>query len=129
MRAPYNPRAEDLTEWAFDAAAQEPVQDWDLILAHCPYESLYMKFASDTDCPKQEYSLALLYLIVGDAVRTQYRMRSQEDIERLLAEAEQRFPSYWVHLWVKRVRGLIAGQQPFRYDDWCAGVLARDHER
>lgn len=129
MRAPHNPRAEELTEWAYDAAAQEPAQDWDLTLAHCPYESLYMKFASATDCPKQEYFLALLYLIVGDAVRSQYRTRSREDIEGLLAQAEQSCASHWVHLWVKRARALIAGEQPFRYDDWCAGVLARDHER
>jgi len=29
-----------------------------------------MKLASAKDCPKKEYFLALLYLIVGDAVRT-----------------------------------------------------------
>ena len=129
MRAPYNPRAEDLSEWAYRASAQEPVQDWDLILSHSPYESLYLKFASSNDCPKQEYFLSLLYLIVGDAVRTQYRTRRREDVERLLKEAEQKFPSHWVQLWVQRARALIAGKQPFRCDDWCAGVLARDYER
>ena len=127
MRAPYNPSAEQLSEWAYDASAQEPVQDWDLILSHCPYESLYMTLASSSDCPKQEYFLSLLYLIIGDAVRTQYRTRSREDVERLLTEAEQKFSAYWVHLWTRRARALIAGQQEFRYDDWCGGVLARDH--
>jgi hypothetical protein len=129
MRAPYDPRAEDLSEWAYDPSAKEPVQDWDLTLAHIPYESLYMKFASSSDCPKQEYFLSLLYLIVGDAVRTQYQTRSREDIERLLSEADRNFPSYWIHLWLKRSRGLIAEPGKFRYDDWCFGNLARDHER
>ena len=127
MRSPQNPNAEEITHWAYDARAGEPVQDWDIVLAGCPYESLYMKFASSSDCPKQEYFLAVLYLIVGDTVRTQYQTRSREDVERLLAEAEQRFPSHCVHLWTKRARELIAGQRVFRYDDWCGGVLAREH--
>ena len=129
MRAPYDPRAEELSEWAYDASAPEPVQDWDLALEHCPYESLYMKFASSNDCPKREYFLALLYLIVGDAVRTEYQARSRDDVERLLTEAEMSFQSYWLSLWVKRSRELIASPETFRYDDWCAGVLASDHER
>lgn len=128
MRSPYNPSAEDLSRWAYDASAQEPVQDWDLILSHCPYEPLYMQFASSSNCPKQEYFLAVLYLIVGDAFRTQYRTRSREDLERLLTEAEQKFPGYWIHLWTRRARALFPGQQEFRYADWCGGVLARNHD-
>lgn len=129
MRAPYDPRAEELSEWAYDPSALEPVQDWDLTLEHCPYESLYMKFASSSECPKREYFLSLLYLIVGDAVRTRYQARSQDDVERLLSDAERSFPSDWLRLWVKRSRDLIARPETFQYDEWCAGVLARDHER
>lgn len=128
MRAPYNPSADDITHWASDPAATEPAQDWDLILSHFPYETLYMRLASTKDCPKQDYFLSLLYLIVGDAVRTEYRTRSREDVERLLAEAELRFPAYPVHTWVQRSRALIAGEQPFSYEDWCAGVLARRYD-
>jgi hypothetical protein len=126
MMLSYDPTAEEISRWPYDPSADEPAQDWDLILSHCPYESLYMEFASSNDCPKQEYVLAVLYLIVGDAVRTRYRTRSREDVERLLAEAEERFPSHWLHLWTKRARELIAGHQAFSYDDWCAGALARD---
>lgn len=129
MRSPSNPIAGDIERWAFDATAVEPVQDWDLILSHCPYEPLYMKLAAASDCPQREFFLALLYLIVGDAVRTNYRTRSLPDIERLLAFAEQEFKSYWLYLWVQRSRNLLATPQTFRYDDWCAGGLARDQER
>lgn len=128
MRSPYNPIAEDITDWAYEASAMEPVQDWDLILSHCPYESLYMKLAATTDCPKHDYFLALLYLIVGDAVRTNYRTRSRDDIERLLSVAEP-FQSYWLHLWVGRSRDLLERPDSFRYDDWCAGGLARRYEQ
>jgi hypothetical protein len=87
-----------------------------------------MRLASAEDCAKQEYFLSLLYLIVGDAVRTEYRTRNREDIERLLAEAELRFPAHPIHIWVQRSRALIAGEQPFSYMDWCAGVLARRYD-
>lgn len=129
MRAPYNPSTEDLSEWAYDASAPEPVQDWDLVLEHCPYESLYMKLASSADCPKREYFLALLYLIVGDAVRSGYQTRSRDDLERLLSEAAMSFQSHWLRLWVKRARELIASPATFQYADWCAGALAGDYER
>jgi hypothetical protein len=129
MKAPYDPRAEELFQWAYDATAAEPVQDWDLVLEHCPYESLYMEFASSSACPKQGYFLAILYLIVGDAVRTRYQTRSREEVETLLARAEQSFSSGWLQLWVKRSRELMANPESFQYEDWCAGALARDYER
>lgn len=128
MKSPCNPTAEDLSEWAYDPTAVEPVQDWDLILEHCPYELLYLKFASSNDCPEQEYFLALLYLIVGYAVRTRYQARSRDDVEKLIALAERSFSSYCLRLWVRRSRELIASPESFRFDDWCAGVLARDYE-
>lgn len=129
MRSPHNPLAEDITKWAYEGSAEEPVQDWDLVLSHTPHESLYMKLASSSDCPKQEYFLSVLYLIVGDAVRTHFRTRSHEDIQRLLSVAEQDFPQYCLHLWVQRAHDLLAKPETFRYDDWCAGQLARSYER
>ena len=36
MKSPDHPRAEELSEWAYDATAVEPVQDWDLMLEHIP---------------------------------------------------------------------------------------------
>ncbi len=128
MRSPYNPLSDDIAKWAYDPPALEPVQDWDLILRDVPYESRYMKLASSEDCPKREYFLSLLYLIVGDTVRTGYRTRSREDLERLLALAETEFPSYWLRLWVQRAKELMANPETFRYDDWCGGILAQNYE-
>src|SRR6266498_4073214 len=68
MRSRYNPTAEDLRTWAYDSSSEEPAQDWDLSLATIPYDDLFLEFASDVDCPKRDYFLSLLYLIVGDAV-------------------------------------------------------------
>lgn len=88
-----------------------------------------MKFAASSQCPKREYFLSLLYLIVGDAVRTRYQARSRDAVERLLSDAERSFRSDCLRLWVRSSRDPIARPETFQYDDWCAGVLAGDHER
>jgi hypothetical protein len=125
MRSPYNPTAEDLRLWAYEADSLEPEQDWDLILSWTPYDDLFLEFASDPNCPKTDYFLALLYLIVGDAVRTRYRTKAKQDIEALLQKAEKRFPKHRIYLWVRRSRDLLVLPDTFRYDHWCGGGLAR----
>jgi hypothetical protein len=121
MRSPYNPTAEDLRLWAYDAESLEPEQDWDLVLSWTPYDDLFLEFASDPGCPKANYFLALLYLIVGDAVRSKYRTKAKEDVQALLQKAEKRFPKHCIDLWVSRSRELLAHPDTFRYTDWCGG--------
>ncbi len=128
MKSPYHPTAAEIEAWAYEADAEEPIQDWDLLLAHERQEALYMKLASARDCPKSEYFLTLLYLIVGDEFRGNFKGRSRDDIERLLRLAEKDFPSYWLHLWVKRSRALLERPETFRYEDWCGGGFAADCE-
>jgi hypothetical protein len=126
MRSRFNPTAEDIRLWAFDAESQEPAQDWDLTLATVAYDDLFMQLAGDDACPKRDYFLALLYLIVGDAVRTGYRTKAKEDVEALLKKAEVRFPKRPVYLWTQRSRELLQHPERFKYDEWCAGGLARE---
>jgi hypothetical protein len=128
MRSPYNPLAEDIRRWAFDVGAEEPVQDWDLILADVDQDELFLELASDDACPKADYFLALLYLIVGDAVRTDYVGCNKDRIEALLKKSEASFPKRCIYLWAKRSKHLIAHPEAFQYDDWCAGFLARKQD-
>lgn len=97
------------------------MQDWDLLLEHLPYEDLYLELAASKTCPKADYFLALLYLIVGDAVRTEYQNRSKEAVEDLLRKAERDFPAFVICTWIQRSRVLLAQPQTFDYDRWCAG--------
>jgi hypothetical protein len=129
MRSPYNPSAEDLRLWAYDEKALEPKQDWDIIISGLPYENQFMSFASDSECPKADYFLALLYLIVGDAVRTRYRTKKKEEIEALLEKAKKQFPKHSIYLWTERSTVLLAHPDKFNYVDWCAGSLARNEEQ
>ena len=128
MTDPYNPIAEDIRRWAFDAEAKEPVQDWDLMLSTVAQEDLFLELASNDECPKADFFLALLYLIAGDAVRTGYRSHPRDAVESLLKKAEARYPKRCIYLWIRRSKHLMAHPEEFQYDDWCAGVLAREKE-
>ena len=60
MRHRCNPTVEALKVWAYDAEAEVPEQDWDLIISTIPCDNLYLELASDKDCPKADYFLALI---------------------------------------------------------------------
>ena len=122
MRDPYNPMRDDVRDWAFSDGALEPVQDWDLMLANLREFDLYAELAADDSCPNREYFLRVLYLIVGDAVRTNFRTESAESINEIL-EITVRFPNYCFHLLRQRALALLSAPSTFEYDDWCAGRL------
>ena len=124
MRDPWNPSADDVRAWAADPVATEPCQDWDLALSWARHDGTYLRLASDDACPNRRFLLRVLYLIVGDAVRTGYRSATRIDVEALLARgAGHRHPD--VRLWRERSHDLLAHPEAFDYDDWCAGGLAR----
>lgn len=122
---PYNPTPDEIRGWAFTVDAVEPVQDWDLMLATSPYESLYLELASDYACPNQGYFLALLYLIVGDAVRTAFRNTSEGHLRGLL-ERSRSYKHPAVKAWRHRARELLKRPESFDYALWCAGGHARE---
>ncbi|MBC2606301.1 hypothetical protein [Pelagicoccus albus] len=129
MKDPYNPTEDEIREWAFTDISVEPRQDWDLMLSHLNRTRLYLELASNDQCPTSEYFLSLLYLIVGDAVRTDFQTKKKSEIEDLLEVAETEFPKYFIHLWVTRSRELLLNPESFEYDEWCAGDLARNYGR
>jgi hypothetical protein len=127
MRSAYNPTPEQLREWAASPDAEEPVQDWDLWLSHLPHEILYLELAADWNCPARQYFLELLYLIVGDAVRTGFRERSEGEVLDLL-ERSRAFKHPDLGAWRHRSRALLRNPETFDYAAWCAGGLARSAE-
>jgi hypothetical protein len=81
--------------------------------------------AAADDCPKQDYFLQLLYLMVGDAVRTGYNTWPRENLEKIIrASSEIASRNHKLYLWVKRSEELISHPEMFDYNDWCAGGLA-----
>lgn len=128
MRNPYNPTPEEIRAWAYDADAMEPVQDFDLMVADEPNDALCLELAADPACPKRRWFLSVLYLVVGDAVRSGFKVRSREAVEALLERGGSlHHPD--VEAWRRHSRALLDDPRSFDYDAWCAGGLARAETR
>ena len=124
MHDPWNPTEDEVRAWAYDAGTLEPEQDWHLALPDTGFEELYLDLVADPACPKHDYFLWVLYLLVGDAVRSGYRATPRERVGALLDAARAR-RSPELELWTERSRALMARPDIFDYDLWCGGGLAR----
>jgi hypothetical protein len=122
---PWNPSITEVRAWAYDAAAEEPCQDWDLALCWAGHERDYLDFASDRRCPKRAFFLSVIYLMVGDAVRSEFRSTSEAMVSGFVQlGANHSDPA--IRLWHSRASHLLDHPKEFEYDAWCAGKLARD---
>ena len=120
---PSNPSSTDVREWAYDVAAPEPDQDWDLTLAFARHELDYLELASDPQCPRRKFFLRILYLIVGDAARNGFKSPSEPIIRGFLERAEKfRHPD--IQLWRQRSLALLKDRGAVDYNLWCAGGYA-----
>lgn len=121
---PWNPTPDEIRAWAYTPGAGEPCKDWDLALSWSLHEKALLQIASDDSCPNRRYLLAVLYLVVGDAVRGGFCSRPRAVIEGLLAHAQE-YDHADIRTWRARSFELLADPSRFDYDLWCAGVLAR----
>lgn len=124
MHDPWNPTEAEVRDWAYQPGAMEPEQDWHLALSDTGFEARYLDFVADPACPNSDYFLWVLYLIVGDAVRTGYRTHSAENVEVLL-ERGLATGNPELALWAESSRELMRRPETFDYDLWCGGGLAR----
>lgn len=125
MNNPWDPSTTEIKEWAFNKKAVEPVQDWDLALSWKREEDLYLDLASNEKCPKRQYFLKILYLIIGDAVRTDYKYLEKPIIEGFIKKGEK-YKHSDIQLWVERSKYLIKNPSSFHYGMWCDGELAKN---
>ncbi|MBW3542472.1 MAG: hypothetical protein KY476_19590 [Planctomycetes bacterium] len=126
MRDPWNPAPDEIRDWAYDADALAPCEDFDLALAWTRHEKALFECASDGRCPKRDFFLRVLYLIVGDAVRSNYRSIPRPIIEGFIARADD-YRHLAIQVWQLRSRDLMKHPDRFEYNAWCAGgLLAND---
>ncbi|MFD9888339.1 hypothetical protein ACFWY9_03295 [Amycolatopsis sp. NPDC059027] len=118
-----NPTAAEITAWAYTPGAEQPMEDWDLILALTD-KGLLLELVADPSCPQREILLSCLYIYTGDAVRARYRTSPERDLLAVLAQAEK-YDEPWLTTWAKRTRALMAAPETFDYDAWCGEGLAR----
>jgi hypothetical protein len=70
----------------------------------------------------------VLYLLVGDGVRSNWVLHGQSCVENLLDQAS-RIADQSIQLWAWRTRDLLAHPEHFDHEGWCRGGLAREHGR
>lgn len=125
MQDPWNPEKDELRLWAYDPASEWPDQDFDLSVAELWFSDLIIELAGDEACPRSDFFLGCAYLIVGDAVMTDYRTRSKEEIEHFL-EAVKTQPHERLTKLYKRSIDLINNPGLFDYDLWCSAGYAKE---
>lgn len=126
MIDPWNPTPNEIRTWAYAPDAVEPCQDWDLALSWSLHEKVLLETASDEACPNRRYLLRVLYLIVGDAIRTDFHTRQRSIIEGLVARGDE-YGHPDIRTWQQRSRELLASPALFNYDLWCGGGYAHEN--
>jgi hypothetical protein len=122
MLNPVDPTDDELREWAHSEAS-EPMQDFDLMVAEIDRVPLLLELASSQ---KRSFFLRCLYLVVGDAVRTNFNTAARADVESVLDRAATSAgddPA--IRQWIADSRSLLSDRREFDYDAWCDGGLVR----
>jgi hypothetical protein len=120
-----NPTNEEIHAWAYTPDVYAPDLDWDIIISTIKEDRLYLTLANDPKCPTSLFFLSLLYLIVGNAVRTNYFSRTRKEIEDLIGAAGHTDNPKLKRL-VERARVLISNPASFDYHSWAGGGFAHD---
>jgi hypothetical protein len=122
---PWNPSSSEVRAWAYDPEALEPCQDWDLALSWAGHEHDYFEFAADQSCPNQAFFLHVLYLMVGDSVRSGFQSTPEHIVRGFIGLGENHI-NRGVSLWHERSLRLLRNPAEFEYGAWCGGGLARN---
>ena len=123
----WNVQRDELKNWAYKADEPWPDQDFDLSVSEIQYSDLIIEFAIDEDCPKKKFFLSCAYLLVGDAVMTEYQSRSRSEIEAFLGKAKSKNHKSLNTLYERSV-SLLENPESFDYDLWCGEGYANQEE-
>lgn len=125
---PWNPQPEEIRAWAYDANAPWPHQDFDLALSWARHEKAYLDLAADVTCPKQNFFLSMLYRVVGDAIRHEYKSVPKPILLGFI-ERGSSYTAPGIREWQTRSMALISDPSQFDYYLWCAGGYAQKGRR
>jgi hypothetical protein len=118
---PYDPSDDELRQWA-QSGLDEPVEDFDLMVADPHRAPVLVELATS---PARVFALRCLYLIVGDAVRSNFNASSRAPIESMLSDAAGAAAAdRGVGRWIAESRRLLEHPEQFDYVLWCDGALA-----
>jgi len=123
---PHNPTEPELRAWAADADADEPSQDWKLILAwnmDAGRLRTLVSLAADTALPQARFCLLALHEWIAYAARQADFVARRQQYDRWLDEARGvRDPR--VRRWRHRARLIVQGIEQFDDKQWWSAFTA-----
>ena len=112
--------AAGIRAWAY-SGAEQPFQDWDILVARLEHLPLLLELVGDPACPARarETLLGSLYCLVGHTPDKQ----QFADAVRVAGQSAD----VWLVTWARRVREVIDHPEVFDRSDWCGlpGYAAR----
>ncbi len=126
IRDPANPTTEEIEGWAY-STADVPHQEWELYLIWKADFQSYLKYASDVNCPQEQFFLDLLYYWVWRNIKHELVTSNLEHYEQLFKSAE-RINTPYVRIWLARSKALIANDQAFTEAQWYLARRPYDPE-
>jgi hypothetical protein len=121
-----NPTDAEIVRWAGIEGAHYPPemsQDWDLCVTEPGRRDLLLRLASDASCPNRKFFLSCLYLLIGDAVRSNGHTWHLDEASAWLRVDRPSLPED-IALFLDRALQLVGGTEPFDYEKWCDGGYA-----
>lgn len=120
----YDPTDEELRLWVLRGDNEQPVQDFDLMVAEPKRLELLIELVTEPTCRQKRFLLRCLYLLVGGSARSKL-MPSERDFILEAAKRCEASGSDPLILLAERARALLDALETFDYQDWCDGRLAR----
>ena len=125
-----NPTDEEIERWAYIPDANYPPemsQDWDLCVTEPGRADLLERLASDPSCPNRKFFLSCLYLLVGDAVRSNGATWRLDEALDWLSRVRSAAPED-IALFLQRAMKVIVSPEEFDYKKWCWSGYAYEIE-
>jgi hypothetical protein len=105
----------------------DPHQEWELFLLWKQEFELYLKFASDISCPKENFFLNLLYYWVWRNIKHELSENELSQYQNVFEQADK-INSPYVKLWLERTNKLINDKNCFDEDEWWSDRRPYDVE-
>lgn len=106
-----NPTPHEIIRWA-RSDADEPMQDFDIIVAEPEMLRTLLDLVGDPECPKRKYLLGSLYCLVGHS-----RLDDPRIAEAVLRALGSDDP--WLRTWARRTQAVLSDPVSRNRDDWC----------
>ena len=116
---PSNPTRDEIENWAY-SYADEPDQEWELFLIWAQYFDDYLRFASDINCPKEQYFLNLLYYWVWRNIHHE-TVKNELDSFKDVFQLAERINTPYVKVWLSRAKEIMVNNQAFTETQWWEG--------